>query len=130
MSDVQQVADTLTNLNITELIQLKNFSAAIANLSNEFYAREKLLDDVRESLDEFFAVLIGALVMFMQAGFAFLQCGGIRMKNVTKIFLTNCINLFVAAIAYWFSGKNLMQYYTVHYILACEVVYRNIYAIL
>ncbi|MDJ0631519.1 MAG: ammonium transporter [Rhodobacter sp.] len=50
----------------------------------------------------------GFLVMWMAAGFAMLEAGLVRSKNVT-IQLTKNIGLFsIAAIMYWFVGFNLM----------------------
>jgi len=50
----------------------------------------------------------GFLVMWMAAGFAMLEAGLVRSKNVT-MQLTKNIGLFsIAAIMYWFVGFNLM----------------------
>ena len=53
-------------------------------------------------------LVAGFLVFFMAAGFAMLEAGFVRSKNVT-MQLTKNVSLFgVAAIIYWFIGFNLM----------------------
>ena len=49
-------------------------------------------------------VIAAVLVMFMQAGFAFLEAGLTRMKNVGHIAAKNALVLGVAAIVYYLVG--------------------------
>jgi Amt family ammonium transporter len=49
-------------------------------------------------------VLAAVLVMFMQAGFAFLEAGLTRMKNVGHIAAKNVLVLAIASIVYYFVG--------------------------
>lgn len=50
----------------------------------------------------------GFLVMWMAAGFAMLEAGLVRSKNVSMQCLKNIALYSVAGIAYWFIGYNLM----------------------
>ena len=49
-------------------------------------------------------VLAAILVMFMQAGFAFLEAGLTRMKNVGHIAAKNVLVLAIASIVYYLVG--------------------------
>ncbi len=52
-------------------------------------------------------VITGVLVIFMQAGFAFLEAGLTRMKNVGHIAAKNVLILAIASIVYYFVGFGL-----------------------
>src|SRR6266516_2789681 len=49
-------------------------------------------------------VFAAVLVMFMQAGFAFLEAGLTRMKNVGHIAAKNVLILAIASIVYYLVG--------------------------
>jgi Amt family ammonium transporter len=49
-------------------------------------------------------VLAAVLVMFMQAGFAFLEAGLTRMKNVGHIAAKNVLIFALASIVYYLAG--------------------------
>ncbi len=49
-------------------------------------------------------ILAAILVMFMQAGFAFLEAGLTRMKNVGHIAAKNVLILAIASIVYFVVG--------------------------
>lgn len=44
------------------------------------------------------------LVMFMQTGFAFLEAGGIRFKNLQNILIKNLLDVVFGTIAWWLVG--------------------------
>jgi Amt family ammonium transporter len=52
-------------------------------------------------------VITGVLVIFMQAGFAFLEAGLTRMKNVGHIAAKNVLILAIASIVYYLVGFGL-----------------------
>ena len=46
-----------------------------------------------EDVDDLFLVLMGSIIIFMQAGFGFLEAGSIRAKNTTNILIKNFADL-------------------------------------
>lgn len=56
----------------------------------------------------FMFLVTGFLVMFMGAGFAMLEAGLVRAKNVTMQLTKNMALFSLAAIFYWLIGYNLM----------------------
>src|SRR5438067_198497 len=54
--------------------------------------------------DTAWVIVTGCLVMFMQAGFAMLEVGYSRMKNVGTVVAKVVTNLSVSSIAYWAVG--------------------------
>src|SRR4030081_1008941 len=57
--------------------------------------------------DTVWVIVTGCLVMFMQAGFAMLEVGFSRMKNVATVVAKVVTNLSVSSIAYWGVGFGL-----------------------
>ncbi|KAL3823456.1 hypothetical protein ACHAXA_010216 [Cyclostephanos tholiformis] len=60
--------------------------------------------DVIGGLDAFFLIFAGALVFFMQVGFAMLLAGSIREKNVANVLLWNLLDSAGGALAFWSIG--------------------------
>src|SRR5216683_2205041 len=57
--------------------------------------------------DTVWVIVTGCLVMFMQAGFAMLEVGFSRMKNVGTVVAKVVTNLSVSSISYWALGFGL-----------------------
>ena len=55
-------------------------------------------------VDSFFLIFAGALVYFMQPGFAMVCAGSIRAKNVKNVILWNLLDSCGGGIAFWTVG--------------------------
>ena len=64
--------------------------------------------EIKYVLDTVWLLISGALVMWMAAGFAMLEAGMVRTKNVTAILTKNIALYSVACIAFYLIGYNLM----------------------
>ncbi len=53
-------------------------------------------------------IIAAALVFFMQAGFALVECGFTRAKNATNIVMKNLLDFCIGTIAFWAVGFGLM----------------------
>jgi ammonium transporter, Amt family len=60
------------------------------------------------SIDTFYFLMTGALVMWMAAGFAMLEAGLVRSKNTVEILTKNIALYAVACIMYMIVGYNIM----------------------
>ena len=60
------------------------------------------------AIDNLWLLLAGALVFFMNAGFALLEAGLCRERNSINVLAKNLIVFCVAAIAFWMFGFGLM----------------------
>jgi hypothetical protein len=79
--------------NMTQMMQCVSDS-----LQEEEEAR--LLD-----LQDFLFVLAGAMIFFMQSGFAMLCAGSVRVKNVQNTMLKNLLDACGAALAFYLVGE-------------------------
>src|SRR5829696_963697 len=61
-------------------------------------------EDVALALDTMWVVVAAVLVLFMQAGFAMLEVGFSRMKNVGSVVAKILANMGIGLIAYWIAG--------------------------
>jgi Amt family ammonium transporter len=62
------------------------------------------LGHVKISLNIFFLIFGGALVFFMQAGFAMVEVGFSRSKNAVHVIMTNFVIFAIGTVAYWAVG--------------------------
>jgi Amt family ammonium transporter len=60
------------------------------------------------SIDTFYFLMSGALVMWMACGFAMLEAGLVRSKNVVEILTKNIALYAIASIMYMVVGYNIM----------------------
>jgi ammonium transporter, Amt family len=76
--------------------------AAASADSLEAYGNGALVDSV--AINSLWVVIAGCFVMFMQAGFAFLEIGFSRGKNAGTVIAKILTNFSIAAIMYWAVG--------------------------
>ena len=50
------------------------------------------IDVMKSNMNAMFLVIMGSIIIFMQAGFAFLEAGSIRAKNTTNILVKNFVD--------------------------------------
>ena len=60
------------------------------------------------SVDTFYFLVMGVLVMFMAPGFAMLEAGMVRAKNTSEIPLKNVALFAIASIMYLLVGYSIM----------------------
>jgi Amt family ammonium transporter len=73
-------------------------------LAPPVHAAEPPLAEIATAVDAVWVLLAGVLVIFMQAGFAFLEAGFTRTKNAAHVAGKNIIVLAVASLAFWAAG--------------------------
>lgn len=61
-------------------------------------------NEVKLSLDMMWMLVGGFLVFFMQAGFALVETGFTRNKNVTHTMMMNMMVFCIGAVGYWLTG--------------------------
>ncbi|MCB9851352.1 MAG: ammonium transporter [Phycisphaerales bacterium] len=71
-------------------------------------AQTELTDTVQTNLNIVWTLVAAGMVMFMQLGFAMLECGFTRAKNAVNIIMKNFTDYAVGSIAFFFVGYGLM----------------------
>ena len=66
------------------------------------------MDEVKFALDTFYAIMSGALVMWMAAGFTMLEAGLVQKKDVSEIVTKNLGLFSIACVMYLVCGFVLM----------------------
>jgi Amt family ammonium transporter len=89
------------------LIVLVWIGAANAQ-STDTTAVEEVKKELQVSLDTLWVIFTACLVFFMNAGFAMLESGFCRQKNVVNILAKNLIVFALATVAFWSFGFGLM----------------------
>ncbi len=69
---------------------------------------ENQIFELQYAIDTFYFLVMGALVMWMAAGFAMLEAGLVRAKNTTEILTKNVVLYAIACTMYMIVGYNLM----------------------
>jgi Amt family ammonium transporter len=66
------------------------------------------LSTLTMGLNTAWVLITGALVFFMQAGFALVEAGFTRSKNTTNILFKNLMDFCIGTIAFWLIGYGIM----------------------
>ncbi len=69
---------------------------------------ESQIFQLQYAMDTFYFLVMGALVMWMAAGFAMLEAGLVRSKNTTEILTKNVILFAISCTAYLVVGYQVM----------------------
>jgi len=69
---------------------------------------ENTIIELKFSLDTFYFLISGILVMWMAAGFAMLEAGLVRSKNTTEILTKNIALYSIACTMFLLVGYNIM----------------------
>jgi len=69
---------------------------------------ENQIFELQYAMDTFYFLVMGALVMWMAAGFAMLEAGMVRAKNTAEILTKNVVLFAIACTAYMVVGYQIM----------------------
>lgn len=83
-------------------------TAAPLSLEEQIAAQAAALETLRKETNTLWTVIAACLVMFMQPGFAMLEAGFTRARNVLNILMKNVMDFSMASIAFWAVGFALM----------------------
>lgn len=81
---------------------------------------QTLTNDPGSPIDFVWTLICGFLVMFMQAGFAMLEAGFARAKNVANVMMKNLMDFAVGSLAFFAIGFALMMGTDLHGIIGTD----------
>jgi Amt family ammonium transporter len=92
---------------IKYLFRILSGSLFFLVLSNKAQAAPTI-EDLQLSMDTVWVITAGALVFFMQAGFAFVESGMCRSKNAVNVIMKNYTDVCFGSLVFWMVGYGLM----------------------
>ena len=93
-------------LGLALMLALATFGTALAQDGTppDVQAVAATAGDTATSLNVLWVLIAGALVFFMQAGFALVETGFTRNKNVAHTMMMNMMVFCIGALGYWLVG--------------------------
>jgi Amt family ammonium transporter len=91
-----------------KIIKQMGFILGLAFMPLACGAAEVSLAEMQASMDTVWLITAGALVFFMQAGFALLESGMSRSKNSVNVIMKNYIDVCLGSLVFWLFGYGLM----------------------
>lgn len=82
--------------------------AAAAETAEEPEGLNKTLGSTSFALDTVWVMVTAFLVMWMQAGFALVECGLTRAKNAVNICMKNLLDYCFGTLTFWIMGFSIM----------------------
>ncbi len=79
-------------------------SSPCSSSQRRTHRKRGAIDDLTSALDTAWLMLAAFLVFFMQAGFAMVEAGFVRTKNVANILMKNMLDCSLGAVAFWAVG--------------------------
>ena len=70
-----------------------NQSIKVSDILMNLEKQSSEMETIKVNMNAMFLVIMGSVIIFMQAGFGFLEAGSIRAKNTTSILMKNFIDL-------------------------------------
>ena len=64
----------------------------------------KVVYSEEDATDAVWVMTCAGMAFFMQCGFALLECGAVRQKNATSIFIKNLFNICIGCLGFWLVG--------------------------
>lgn len=105
-NDAGCCCDTLARNNgLTECTQVeKILCKTVSYTSASDDTCETTFGDYRADGDQIWMIVSGALIVFMQCGFAMLEAGSIRQRNTANIIFKNVMDVCLASLIWWSVG--------------------------
>jgi len=86
---------------------LSNLQSTVEETTTELAAVQATIAELGTCLDYLWLLVCGAMVMFMQAGFSFLEAGSCRAKNGGMVLTKNVLDSVVGTVVWYVIGYGI-----------------------